>query len=207
MSDILCIYYSPDGHTNRWRRVSPENSGAELVELRDNVDRSGARGWLRCGLDAMRRTTRPLLPFQTEKGLKGYKLVIVASPVWAGRCSSVIRGFLKQHGKKLPHAAYVLTRSSEERSEEVFEQMDLYTPCGHVAAVSLRLGVLWAMPLAGGVPPPGAGVPGPGMTDTAAKRGRWPVLEKWKALAVRYEDLEAQLGTPAFRVTRKSCGR
>ena len=140
MSDILCMYYSRTGNTRQVVEELAAELCAEVVELRDDVDRGGARGWLRCGLDAMRRTTRPLLPFQTERPLQDYRLVIVASPVWAGRCSCVVRGFLKQHGKKLTNAAYVVTRGSEERSEEVFDQMDLYTPCGHVAAVSLRVG-------------------------------------------------------------------
>ncbi|MEI3305740.1 MAG: hypothetical protein V8R40_06725 [Dysosmobacter sp.] len=39
-----------------------EELGAELVELRDDVDRSGWRGFLRCGMDAMRKTTAPLCP-------------------------------------------------------------------------------------------------------------------------------------------------
>ena len=140
MSDILCMYYSRTGNTRQVVEELAAELGAEVVELRDDVDRGGTRGWLRCGLDAMRRTTRPLLPFQTERPLQDYRLVIVASPVWAGRCSCVARGFLKQYGKKLTNAAYVVTRGSEERSEEVFDQMDLYTPCGHVAAMSLRVG-------------------------------------------------------------------
>ena len=50
------------------------------------------------------------------------------------------RDFLKRYGKELRNAAYVVTRGSENRSEEVFEQMDLYVPAGHQAAVSLRRG-------------------------------------------------------------------
>lgn len=140
MSDVLCMYYSRTGNTKKAVEEIARELDAEVVELRDDADRSGAGGWLRCGLDAMRRTTRPLLPFETERPLSDYRLVVVASPVWAGRCSSVTRGFLKQHGKKLSNAAYVVTRGSEDKSEEVFEQMDLYAPCGHVAAVSLRVG-------------------------------------------------------------------
>jgi hypothetical protein len=52
----------------------------------------------------------------------------------------VTRGFLKEHGKELKHAAYVLTRGSEDKNEDVYQQMDLYVPCGHQAAVSLRSG-------------------------------------------------------------------
>ena len=61
-------------------------------------------------------------------------------PGWAGRCSSVVRSFLKEHGGSLRNAAYVITRGSEDKNEEVYEQMDQYTPCGHYAAVSLRTG-------------------------------------------------------------------
>ena len=140
MSDVLCIYYSRTGNTRQVILDMAQELNAEAVEIRDGVGRGGLFGWLRCGRDAMRRTTDPLLPFQTEKALSEYRLVIVASPVWAGRCSSVVRGFLKQYGKKLQAAAYLLTRGSEEKSEDIFEQMDYYTPCGHVAAVSLRPG-------------------------------------------------------------------
>lgn len=140
MSDVLCMYYSRTGNTKKVVEEIAADLGAEVVELRDGVARSGWRGWLRCGLDAMRRTTAPLRPFELEHALSEYRLVIIATPVWAGRCSSVTRSFLKQHGKKLQNAAYLVTRGSEEKSEEVFEQMDLYTPCGHVAAVSLRVG-------------------------------------------------------------------
>ena len=140
MSNVLCIYYSRTGHTKKAMEEIAEALDAELLELSDGMDRSGALGALRSGLDAMRRDCRPLRPFQTQRALGDYKLVIVGTPVWAGRCSSVMRGFLKQHGKKLRQAAYVVTRGSEEKSEEVYEQMDLYTPCGHAAAVSLRSG-------------------------------------------------------------------
>jgi len=140
MSDVLCVYYSRTGRTREVIEEMARELDAEVVMLRDGVDRSGPFGWLRSGRDAMRRTTAPLKPFETEKGLSHYRLVIVASPVWAGRVSSVVRSFLKQHGKKLANAAFLLTRGSEDKSEEVFEQMDYYTPCGHVAAVSLRPG-------------------------------------------------------------------
>ena len=140
MSDVLCIYYSRTGHTRKAMEEIAGALGAELVEITDGVDRRGLVGALRSGRDAMRRECRPLKPFQTEQGLDKYRLVIIGTPVWAGRCSSVVRGFLKQHGKKLRQAAYLITRYSEDRYEQVFGQMDQYTPCGHQAAVSLRSG-------------------------------------------------------------------
>ena len=140
MSDILCIYYSRTGSTRGAMEKIARTLGAELVELRDGVNRSGARGWLRCGMDAMRRTCPPVEKPETKRPLSDYRLVIIGSPVWAGRCSSVARSFLKQYGKELQNAAYVLLRGSEDKNEEVYDQMDLYVPCGHQAAVSLRSG-------------------------------------------------------------------
>lgn len=140
MSDVLCIYYSRTGHTKQAMEEVARELDAEVVELRDGLDRSGWGGWLRCGLDAMRRDCRPVRKFETKRPLQDYRLVIVGTPVWAGRCSSVVRSFLKEHGKKLTNAAYIIMRGSGDKNEEVFDQMDLYVPCGHCAAVSLRSG-------------------------------------------------------------------
>ena len=140
MSDILCIYYSRTGSTRGAMEKVARTLGAELVELRDGVNRSGFSGWLRCGMDAMRRTCPPVEKPETKRPLSDYRLVIIGSPVWAGRCSSVARSFLKQYGKELQNAAYVLLRGSEDKNEEVYDQMDLYVPSGHRAAVSLRSG-------------------------------------------------------------------
>ena len=138
MSDILCIYYSRTGHT--WNAVCEiaDALDAETVQITDDRNRSGWRGYIRCGMDAMKTSTRPLLPFQTEKPLSEYRLVIIATPVWAGRCASPIRALLKRRGLELSNVAYVVTRSTTQRSEEVYDQMDMYTGQAHRLAVSLR---------------------------------------------------------------------
>ena len=140
MSDVLCLYYSRSGKTKKAMLEVAEALDAELVEIHDAVERGGFKGWLRCGMDAMKKTTQPLSPLETEKRLQDYRLVILGTPVWAGRCSSVMRTFLKAHGQKLENVAYVVTRSSDGKNEEVYDQMDLYTAQPHAAAVSLRSG-------------------------------------------------------------------
>ena len=93
MSDILCIYYSRSGRTRQVMEEIAQELEAELVELHDGVDRAGVRGILRSGLDAMRRTPQPVEPIQTAQNLKDYRLVILGTPTWAGRCSSVMRSW------------------------------------------------------------------------------------------------------------------
>ena len=140
MSDVLCIYYSFSGNTRRAMKEIADAVGAEIVAIDDGADRNGWRGRLRAGKDAMRRSTAPLKPFTTERNIEDYKLVIVGTPVWGGRCSSPIRGLLKRRGLEMSRVAYVLTRSSENRYQEVWDQMDLYVPGIRRAAVSLRSG-------------------------------------------------------------------
>ena len=106
---------------------------------RDGVERSGWRGYLRCGLDAMRKDTAPLLHFETDRPLEDYRLVIVGTPIWAGRCSSVTRAFLKTYGRRLQAVSYVVTRSGEGKFQDVYRQMDQYVSVPHKTDVSLRL--------------------------------------------------------------------
>lgn len=138
MSDVLCIYYSRSGKTKKAMEEIAMSLDAETVRLRDAVDRSGWKGFLRCGMDAMRKDTAPLLHFETDRPLEDYRLVIIGTPIWAGRCSAVVRAFLKTYGKQLSRVSYVVTRSSETKCQEVYRQMDQYVPNPHRTAVSLR---------------------------------------------------------------------
>ena len=140
MHDILCIYYSRSGNTRAAAEEIAAALDAELAEITDAQDRSGLKGYFRSGLDAMRRTVQPIDPLQTERPLTDYRLVILASPVWAGRCASSVRALLTERGGELPRVGYVLTRAGSRKYEEIYGQMDRYLPAEHQLAVSLRPG-------------------------------------------------------------------
>lgn len=140
MSDVLCIYYSFSGNTRRAMKEIAEALDAEIVAIDDGADRNGFGGFMRAGRDAMRRSTAPLKPFTTEKPIEEYKMVIVGSPVWAGRCASPVRGLLKRRGLEMSRVGYVLTRSGTRRCASVYDQMDLYTKEKHLFGVSLQPG-------------------------------------------------------------------
>ena len=75
MRDVLCIYYSRTGNTKRVMETIAKEMDAELLALTDGVERSGLRGWLRSGMDAMRKDCPDVLPFETERKLENYRLV------------------------------------------------------------------------------------------------------------------------------------
>ena len=140
MSNILCVYYSRGGKTRQAMEAVAADLDAELVALTDGVDRHGFRGAVRSCFDAVRKSTRPLEPFRTARPLVEYDLVVIGTPIWAGRCSSVIREFLKKYGSDLRWTAYVLTRGSQQKYEEVCRQMDLYTAAPHLQWASIQVG-------------------------------------------------------------------
>ena len=141
MADILCIYYSRTGKTRSVMAEIASSLDAELVEITDGVNRAGLIGAVKSCLDAVRKSTRFLEHFHTEKDLKDYDLVIIGTPVWAGRCSSIVREFLKKYGRDLERVAYVITRTDEKNhQEQVFDQMDLYTAAPRLCAASIRAG-------------------------------------------------------------------
>ena len=99
--NILCLYYSRTGNTKKAMEEVAEALDCECLEIRDKVDRSGTMGYLRCCFDAMHKRTSAVSRPKCQKPLSDYKLVILGTPVWAGRCSSVIRGFLKRRGYEI----------------------------------------------------------------------------------------------------------
>ena len=140
MKDVLCLYYSRTGKTKKAMREVAWALDAELVEITDGKNRRGFKGFMRSGMEAMRRSTRPIQPFETERNLEDYRLVVLGTPVWAGRCSSVIRALLKRRGLEMKRVAYLLTRDSDKRYEEIYEQMDQYVAKPHIAGGSVRVG-------------------------------------------------------------------
>ena len=138
MPYTLCVYYSRTGNTEKIMGEIAAALRCELVKLDDGVDRSGLGGWMRSGMQAMARRIPKVKPFRTELPLGVYDLVIIGTPVWAGRCSAPVRSFLSQYGGELRRVAYVITRSSEVRYEDVFDQMDLYVRTPRISGVTIR---------------------------------------------------------------------
>ncbi|WP_409968562.1 hypothetical protein RFF05_00825 [Bengtsoniella intestinalis] len=138
MKDILCIYYSRTGNTKTAVEDIAKVLDAEVVEIHDNVERNGIIGFIKSGMHASAKHPMHTIGFKTARPLNEYRLVIVASPVWAGRCCSPVRVFMRKHGKKFTNVCYVLTRGTSKRYEEVYEQLDQYTNTPHIEGVSLH---------------------------------------------------------------------
>lgn len=138
MATILIVYYSRTGRTTKLVREISQEIDCEVVYLDDGANRKGLSGWLLSGMQAVSRKIPPVKTPATKWKLRQYDLVILATPVWAGRCSAPMRSFLQQFGDELHRVAYVITRGCGVRYEEVFEQMDQYVRVPHLCAATIQ---------------------------------------------------------------------
>lgn len=138
MSDILCVYYSRTGRTEKAMKEIAQALDAELVKIEDGRDRSKLRGYLRSALEAMSRKLCPIEPVQTERPLQDYRLVIIGTPAWAGRCASPVKSFLAQSAESLPLVSCVVTRSGSDRCDDVLAHMATFLKRMRLTDVSLR---------------------------------------------------------------------
>lgn len=139
MSDILCVYYSRTGKTEQAMTEIAQALDAELVKIEDGQDRSGWKGYLRAGMEAMSHKLCEIQPLETERPLNAYRLVIIGTPAWAGRCASPVKAFIMNHVDSLPLVSCVVTRGGADRCEEVLGHMATCLKRMRLTEVSLRL--------------------------------------------------------------------
>ena len=65
-------------------------------------------------------------------------MVIIGTPVWAGRCSSPVKSFLAQNAESLPLVSCVLTRAGSDRCDDVLAHMGTFLKRMRLTDVSLR---------------------------------------------------------------------
>lgn len=117
---VLVVYFSRSGHTERVARTFAAALDADLEPIRERRGRRGPLGLLRCAWEALRE-----VPALVAEGRdpRGYDLVVVGTPVWMGRLSSPVRGWLRRYAGPLPPVAFFATQHASG-SEVAFAQME-----------------------------------------------------------------------------------
>ena len=116
----LVVYYSRTGNTRLVAETIAEGLNADIEEIEDKKDRTGAFGYLRSGYEAIFKKLTEIQP--NNKKTEEYDLVIVGSPVWVGRLSSPARTYMTLHGHKIKNIAFFNTCGV--KSGKIFRQME-----------------------------------------------------------------------------------
>ena len=87
----VVVYFSLSGNTKFVAEKIAQQLDADLCQVIDKNFKSGRMLYIKGGAASMREK---LSDIEVEKPIDNYDLVIVGSPVWAGKISPAIRTFL-----------------------------------------------------------------------------------------------------------------
>lgn len=106
----LVIWHSRTGTTTAVADEIVRLTGWDRDEI---VDRRGSRlglaSFVRRALESRLRMSVPLAP--AGKDPAGYELVVIGTPVWAGRVSSPVATYLRMHATSVARVALFVTHS------------------------------------------------------------------------------------------------
>lgn len=123
MSRKLIIFYSRTDTTRMLAGDLAKELGADMVAIQERKSRKGIKGYLSCLLDASRGMMTPIEPLSVDPS--SYDLVLLGTPVWAGRPSCPMRRFLSDAAHTLPTTAYFCTYGGRGHETTFNEMCDL----------------------------------------------------------------------------------
>jgi flavodoxin len=100
--ETLIIYYSRTGKTKIVSETLQKNLGAEMLEIHDPKDRSGAWGYIISSIDAFSHKHTPIQPENLD--LSTHEYIIIATPIWSWNLSTPIHTLFEKNrfdGKKI----------------------------------------------------------------------------------------------------------
>lgn len=132
ISRVLVAYYSLTGHTRQVADAIVAACEADTEAITDVRSREGFFGWWRSGREAW--LDRPGEIGAVEKDPGDYDLVILGTPVWAGRVSSPMRAYLTRQGARCKRVALFCTQGGAGAERALRQMAEL---CGREPVATL----------------------------------------------------------------------
>jgi len=130
----LVVVYSRTGNTlSVAKRIAGELE-ADLEVIEDKTDRKGILGFLRSGYEAARKKVSPIAEPKHNPG--DYDLVIIGTPIWAGRMPSPVRAYLLRFHGCLRQVAFFATSAGGGHGK-VLAEMAEFTATKPLATVEI----------------------------------------------------------------------
>ncbi|NPV42673.1 MAG: flavodoxin [Firmicutes bacterium] len=118
---VLVAYYSRTGNTRCVAQKIKETIGCDIEEIIDKENRKGIIGFLKSGYQALKGI--PAEIEENSKEVSQYDLVVIGTPVWAGRVSCAVRRYIIKNKDKFKNLAYFSTQMGTNE-DRVFEDME-----------------------------------------------------------------------------------
>jgi flavodoxin len=131
---ILIAYYSRTGKTRYAAQEMAKILNADIEEIKDRSRREGLFGYIRSGVEGFMRSKVRIDP--PERDPASYGLLVIGTPMWAGKLSSPVRSYLSRFREGLPPIALVCTASGGN-ADDVALDLKRTVGVGPIAALCL----------------------------------------------------------------------
>jgi len=118
---ILVVYYSSTGNTRRVAQDIAARLGADIERINDEKNRRGLFGLIGAALDSARERPAQITP--TSKCPSDYALIVVGTPVWAGKMTPAARAYLRMIRGSLSDIAFFTTSGATD-AEKIVPAME-----------------------------------------------------------------------------------
>jgi len=95
MKTCLVAYFSRTGMTRKAAEEIAAACGGDLAPIQESTDRSGIKGYVLSGYQAMTKKRPEILPSHRDPG--DYEVLILGTPVWAAGVSAPVRSYIHQN--------------------------------------------------------------------------------------------------------------
>ena len=131
----LIVYYSRTGNTRMIADTISESLKCDIEEIIDKDKRSGMIGYLKSGYHAARSHISPIE--DSKYDLSKYDLLILGTPVWAGKMAVPVRAYLEKNKDKIPKLACFCTSGGSD-IDKVIEDIDNYLNITPIASFIVK---------------------------------------------------------------------
>jgi flavodoxin len=108
----LVVYYTRTGNARFVAETIAAEVGSDVEEVIDLKKRTGALAYLSGGADARRGKETEIAP--TKKAPTDYDLIIIGTPIWAGRPAPAITTYLKKNDLSDKKVAVFFTQGDKK---------------------------------------------------------------------------------------------
>lgn len=115
----IVVYYSLTGNTKFVAEKISQQLDADLCKVDDKNFKKGRMLYIKGGAAAMREKLSDIL---VEKSIDEYDIVVVGSPVWAGKIAPAIRTFLVNNNFSGKQVAFFVTIGGD-KPEKTFRNL------------------------------------------------------------------------------------
>lgn len=107
MNKVLTIFYSKTGTTKKIALELKEKLQCDVEEIKELKERKGVIGFIKSAYDALTKKLTEIAPI--EKDPANYDIIILSTPVWAGKMVPAVRTYINQNRNKFKNVCFLCT--------------------------------------------------------------------------------------------------